>query len=174
MKSDDKKIKFAVEYIKELNGRQAAISAGYSAKTADQAASRLLKSVKVQEKIKELQKIQEETSLVKAEDIIKELANIGFSDVRKIFNQNGGLKEIQELDDNAAACISSVESDELYEGVGQDREQVGETKKVKLWDKIKALELLGKYKRLWNEDSPLKDLLTGVSVIVNKSYGKNG
>ena len=39
------------------NGKQAAIDAGYSEKTADQQASRLLKSVKVQQAVKEHQEV---------------------------------------------------------------------------------------------------------------------
>lgn len=46
---------FAEEYVKtDKNPRQAAINAGYSAKTASQTASRLLKNVKVKEFINNL------------------------------------------------------------------------------------------------------------------------
>jgi len=38
---------FCMEYLKDLNGTQAAIRAGYSAKTAMEQASRLLSNVKV-------------------------------------------------------------------------------------------------------------------------------
>ena len=43
--------KFATEYIKDANGRQAAIRAGYSPKSAHVTASRLLNDAKVQARI---------------------------------------------------------------------------------------------------------------------------
>jgi phage terminase small subunit len=46
--------RFAREYLLDLNGTRAAIRSGYSAKTAPQAASRMLKNVKVRALLKEL------------------------------------------------------------------------------------------------------------------------
>ncbi|OMF98190.1 terminase small subunit [Paenibacillus sp. FSL R7-0337] len=46
---------FVKEYLVDLNAKQAAIRAGYSAKTAEQQASRLLSNVKVQEAIRAAQ-----------------------------------------------------------------------------------------------------------------------
>jgi phage terminase small subunit len=45
--------RFAREYLLDLNGTRAAIAAGYSAKTASQAASRMLRNVKVRALLKE-------------------------------------------------------------------------------------------------------------------------
>ncbi len=76
--------------------------------------------------------------------IMQELMKIGFSDVRKLYTENGSLKNIQDIDSNTAGAISSIESFEEYEGRGNDREYIGDTKKIKLYSKEKALELLGK------------------------------
>lgn len=47
---------FCLKYVKNnFNGKQAAISAGYSAKTAESQASRLLRTVKVTNRLKEIQ-----------------------------------------------------------------------------------------------------------------------
>ena len=62
---------------------------------------------------------------------------------------------------------ASVETDELYEGVGKEREQIGITRKVKLWEKTKSLELLGKNMRMFVErvdigaGKTLEDLIVG-------------
>lgn len=50
-----KQTAFVQEYMKDLNGTQAAIRAGYSADTATEQASRLLTNVKVASAIAELQ-----------------------------------------------------------------------------------------------------------------------
>jgi phage terminase small subunit len=53
MATGEKRDAFVQEFIIDLNGTQAAIRAGYSAKTAGQAASRLLKDVKITAAIQE-------------------------------------------------------------------------------------------------------------------------
>lgn len=51
MRLTDKQKRFVEEYLVDLNATQAAIRAGYSAKTAEAQASRLLRNVKVQEAV---------------------------------------------------------------------------------------------------------------------------
>ena len=53
-KAPDRQIQFAQEYIIDFNGKQAAIRAGYSEKTAESQASRLLRNVKVRSEIERL------------------------------------------------------------------------------------------------------------------------
>lgn len=50
-KLTEKQQRFVEEYLIDLNATQAAIRAGYSAKTADQQGSRMLANVKVQQAI---------------------------------------------------------------------------------------------------------------------------
>lgn len=66
--------RFVDEYVIDRNGKQAAIRAGYSEKTAEQQASRLLRNVKVQEAIEaKLKRISMKTELT-AEWVLKEFA----------------------------------------------------------------------------------------------------
>lgn len=58
-----KQERFVQEYLKDSNGTQAAIRAGYSPRTADQQASRLLTKVKVAQAVK----AKQEKASVKAE-----------------------------------------------------------------------------------------------------------
>lgn len=53
-KAPDRMLTFAAEYIVDWNGTQAAIRAGYSPKTADMQASRMLRNVKVRTEIERL------------------------------------------------------------------------------------------------------------------------
>lgn len=75
-------------------------------------------------------------------DQFETLAN---ADLRKLFDPNGGLLPVEKWPDDVAQFVSSIEVDELYEGTGKGRQQIGWTKKVKLWDKLKALEQLAKH-----------------------------
>ena len=83
--------------------------------------------------------------------VIKELAKIAFLDIRKLYTENGQLKNISDIDSDTAAAISSLETLEEYEDYGDDREKIGDTQKVKLLDKIKALELLGRHLGIFND-----------------------
>jgi phage terminase small subunit len=134
---------FAYAYFNNKgNGTNAAIEAGYSPKSATQVASRLLTYVNVAALLTELNDKLKERAIVTKEKIAEELAKIGFSDIRQVFDENSRLIEIKDIPDDAAACMASVEVDQLW-GTGIDgREQVGDTKKVKLYDKLKALAQL--------------------------------
>ncbi len=146
-----KQKKFCIEYMIDLNGEQAAIRAGYSKISAQSTSSEILSYPNVKQAIKKLQKKQEKRTLIKADDVILELKKPAFSDIRKIYDNTGCLKNIKDLPNNVAGMIASVESDELCEGTGKDRKYIGQTKKVKLWDKLKALELLGKHLGLFTD-----------------------
>ena len=143
----EKQIRFCNEYIKDFNATRSYKAAYPGCKkdeTAAQAGSRMLRNVKVKEYIEQLKEELKATGKITQEMIMAELAKIGFSDIRKLYNENGGLKNIHEIDDNTAAAISGIETFQEFEGYGEDREYIGDTKKIKLYSKDKALELLGK------------------------------
>jgi hypothetical protein len=69
--------------------------------------------------------------------ILAELKRISLVDIRGIFDENGALKNINDWPDDVARAISGVQIDELTE----DGVKIGLTKRIKLIDKIRALEL---------------------------------
>ena len=144
----DAQKRFCDEYLIDLNATRAYKVAYPNCKkdeTASAAGSRMLGNVKVQEYIQEQQREREKRTKVTQDMIVNELAKIAFLDISNLYNENGGLKNIQDIDENTRRAISSLETFEEFEGYGEDREKVGDTKKVKLIDKTKALELLGKH-----------------------------
>ncbi len=145
----DRQRVFCEEYLVDLNGYAAAVRAGYSQKTARQMASQNLEHPAVTAYLAQLMKERSERTQITADRVITEVARLGFSDLRKLFGKNGELLPIQQWPDDVAAAVSSVEVDELFEGFGENRVQVGYTKKVKLWDKGKALEMLGRHLKLF-------------------------
>lgn len=147
----DRQRVFCEEYLVDLNGTEAAKRAGYSAKTARVMAQQNLEHPAVIEHLAVMMKERSERTQVTADRVITEVARLGFSDLRKLFDDHGGLLPVTQWPDDMAAAVASVEVDELFEGFGENRVQVGYTKKVKLWDKPRALELLGKHLKLWVE-----------------------
>ena len=111
----------------------------------------MLRNVKVQEYISKKQQEIEKRTEVTQDMVIKELAKIAFLDIRKLYTENGQLKNIADMDSETAGAISSLETLEEYEGYGDDREKIGDTQKVKLLDKTKALELLGRHLGIFND-----------------------
>jgi len=76
-KLNPKQLRFCEEYMRDSNGTQAAIRAGYSAKTANEQGSKLLAKGSIQEKLGELRKeFKEETGLT-PEKILQELEDLG-------------------------------------------------------------------------------------------------
>ena len=146
--------RFCDEYLIDLNATRAYKVAYPKCKedeTANAASSRMLRNVKVQEYISEKQKEIEKRTEVTQDMVIKELAKIAFLDIRKLYTENGQLKNVEDIDSDTAGAISSLETLEEYEGYGDDREKIGDTQKVKLLDKTKALELLGKHLGMFKE-----------------------
>jgi len=151
-----KRLKFINEYLKDWNATQAAIRAGYAPKNADVQGPVLLG--KLRNEIQERQKRQVIKTDATVERILQELCRIAFSDTRKLFNSDGTLKPVSEWENEVAASVAGIDTLELFSGKGEHREIIGYLKKVKLWDKNKALELLGRYRQMWadKEREPAK------------------
>lgn len=143
-----KKRRFINEYLIDLNAAQAAIRTGYSKRTARAAGARLLTDVDVAAGIKAAQAALAERTAITQDKVIRELAKIGFSDCRKLYDQFGNLKPIHELDDDAAAALAGIETEQKASRETDDDESdqviLTTVRKVKRWDKVRALELLGK------------------------------
>ncbi|MCX4154982.1 MULTISPECIES: terminase small subunit [Paraburkholderia] len=148
-----KQAKFKLEYLKDHNGTQAAIRAGYGSAGASVAASRLLKDPRISSAIDEKVAKTMHSLEVTVERVIAERARVAFFDPRKLFASNGQPIPIGELDDDTAAGIGGIEVLEEYEGSGQDRVFVGYTKKYKVWDKNAALNGLDRYLGIGKEDN---------------------
>ena len=137
---------FALEYLIDLNASQAAVRAGYAEGSASSHASVLLKTPEVQEFIRAALKKREKKLELTAERVLEELMKLGFSDIRDVFEDDGNLKNMKTLDDKIAAAVSGVKV--KRKGSGDDYEEENE---IKLWDKPKSLELLGKHLQLWKD-----------------------
>lgn len=140
---------FVSEYLIDKHGTNAAIRAGYSADSAEVQASRLLRNDKIRAAIDAQFALQEKRTLITADRILAELMRVGLADIGEAFNDDGSLKRVRDMPEELRRAISSVEVDELWEGYGEDRQQIGVTKKIKFWEKTKALQLLGNHLKLF-------------------------
>jgi phage terminase small subunit len=100
---------FVREYLVDLNGAKAAERAGYSRKTARQHAARLLTNVYISAEIERATAARMQRLEITADRVLQELAKLAFVDIRKLFNADGSMKRIHEIDGNTAAAIKSFE-----------------------------------------------------------------
>lgn len=136
--------RFVDEYLIDLNGTQAAIRAGYSPKTAQEQASRLLSNVMVQQAIAERMAERSRRTGVNQDRVVLELAKIAFVKLTDIVTSEGKIKETATDDD--LSCIESIKYKHSDTDTGYSTER-----EVKLSSKLKALELLGKHLGMWND-----------------------
>jgi phage terminase small subunit len=134
---------FVAEYLKDLNATQAAIRCGYSEKTANREGSRLLSKVDIQTAIAERQRLQLERADLTATRVLEEMRRLAFSDVRELFDAQGNLRPIHTLTPEQSACISGLEV--IIKNAKAGDGVTDTVHKVKVWDKPKVLDLLGKH-----------------------------
>ncbi|MDO4394922.1 MAG: terminase small subunit [Mycoplasmatota bacterium] len=151
---------FCQEYLKlGMNGTQAYLNVYKTCKkeeTAMASASRLLRNVKVKEYIEELQSKVEEKAIVSIEDIVKELTAIAFTDRTKISKMVTKEKQLEKTTlvykavDFPDTDTLDNETKKVIAGYKQTQSGLA----VETYDKMKALELLGKYLGMFKDEAP--------------------
>jgi len=129
---------FVGEYLIDLNATQAAIRAGYSAKTADVQAARLLVNAKVQKAIQSGRQAKAEKAQIDAVYVLNRLKDIAEMDALDVLNSDGEIKPIREWPKVWRQMISGVE-------VLNNPDTGIILKKIKWPDKIRNLELIGRH-----------------------------
>ena len=134
-----KQDRFVKEYLIDLNATQAAIRAGYSPKTANEQGARLLANVSVQEAIAKAMAERSKRTGISQDRVIQELARIAFVNPQNVINPKYASVKADATEDDLA-CIQSVKVKTMDGAKGKSVER-----EVRLNDKMKALELLGKH-----------------------------
>ena len=132
---------FVKEYLVDLNGTQAAIRAGYSPRTANEQAARLLANVNISDAVaagmaKRAAKVE-----INADYVLARLAEIDRMDVLDIMNDDMTLKPVSAWPSSWRRYLSGFDVAEMKDG----QDAIGVLKKIKWPDKVKNLELLGKH-----------------------------
>lgn len=151
---------FVTEYLITGNATQAAIAAGYSAKTARQIGAENLTKPVIASYLAEKQSIiaarqderLEAMELTEAR-VAREVARLAFFDPRKMFGADGRPLNVTELDSDTAACIVGIDVLEEYAGSGEDRVLIGHVKKYKIADKNAALDKAAKILGMFKKDN---------------------
>lgn len=138
-----KQQRFVAEYLVDLNATQAAIRAGYSAKGARVNGPRLLSNAVVAAAIQERQAKRIGKLELTADAVLGELLRIAKADIAEAFEEDGNLRKLSEIPEDVRRAVAGIEIDDRWEGRGEEAVRYT-VKKLKFWDKNRALELLAK------------------------------
>jgi len=137
----NKQVRFCQEYLVDLNGKRAAIRAGYSEKSASASGRYNLRQADVRQVIAQKMEQLGQDAEGGARQVIKELQRIAFCDPAVLLKQDAeGLPVLDDLAgrDGALAAVAQLKQGKT----GID---------VKFYDKLKALELLGRHFGMFSE-----------------------
>lgn len=155
---------FCREYLVDLNGTQAAIRAGYSAKTAHVQGSRLLTNAKVAARIAILKAERADRTGVEADRVLEEIALLSHSDIRHyVVSDAGHLALAEGAPDEAMRAVRSVKRRVRTRQFGELVETTVEVE-FTLWDKPASVRMaashLGLLKTVHEvHDKTLEELL---------------
>ena len=163
----EKRKKFCKEYIKDYNSAQAAIRAGFSKKTARTQGSLLLTKIDIQLYLKDLQDKQNKRLESESDEIVKELRNIGLSDItdtiKKIKDDELTLEDLKTLPIEIRRTIKSITIDKQKMGAKLIHQKI----KLGFHDKVRALEILERRSHIFDGSEIPVDGFT-IKIIKNK------
>ena len=140
----DKQKRFADEYLIDLNATRAYKAAYPSCKkdeTARVNSSRLLTNANIETYIDKRIKDREERTEITQDMVLKELAQIGFANITDFVSIEGPYVKVKQTADIPQEKIGAIAG--IKEGANGIE--------VKLNDKGKALELIGRHLGMWKE-----------------------
>lgn len=142
-----KQARFVEEYLRDLNATQAAIRAGYSEKTANEQGAQLLAKPAVAEAVDAAKLARSVETRVGNRYVLRSLVEQAEADLKDLFDpKTNDLLPIEQRPPVwRTGLVQSVEIEALFAGHGKDRIQVGNTKKIRLADRTRILELIGKH-----------------------------
>jgi len=144
-----KEVAFVENYMIDLNATQAYERAGFKARghAAQVGAHNLMRKPRIIAAIEAAKAERSQRTNITADRILKEIARLAFLDIGKAFTEGGQLKPLHEMDEDTRRAISGLEVSALY----ADGENIGRLSKIKLSDKLRALELLGKHVGMFDQ-----------------------
>ena len=151
-----RRAQFVREYLVDLNAGAAALRVGLKAKGAG---TRYLRDPRVRAELARQRNVLAERTEVTADRVVEELARVAFADLSRCYGSTGALLDVPQMPEATRRALAGVEVTEV---LGGESAPGRATSKVKLLDKLRALELLGKRLGMWTDK-----LEVGGSVSIN-------
>ena len=141
----DKQKRFVEEYLIDLNATQAAIRAGYSLKDPGKHAYMILRTPAVRTAVDQAIAERSRRTGINQDRVVRELARAAFLNPADVIDLDGAAVR-KDASPEDTACIASVKVKTTTAKGGGTSTQ----REIRLCDKLKALELLGRHLGMFN------------------------
>lgn len=148
-----KQSQFVTHYLANgLNATKAAIAAGYSVKTAASIGQENLTKPEIAAEIanrteKTLAKLD-----ISPERTLDMIGRLAFFDPAALLEDDGSMKRMQDIPAEVRSVIAGLEVSDIWDsGEGDQKSIIGNLKKVKLADRLSALDKLMRYHALYRD-----------------------
>lgn len=140
-----KQQRFVEEYLIDLNATQAAIRAGYKEDSAGAVGHENLKKPEIAEAIAAAQQERSQRTKIDAAWVLRRLAGEAEADISELYQEDGQLKPVHQWPMVfRKGLVTGFEVVTEFVGSGEERRAVT-VRKVKLQDRTKTVELIGKH-----------------------------
>lgn len=141
-----KQQRFVEEYLVDLNATAAARRAGYSVRTANRMACENLTKPDIAEAIQAAKAQRSERTKVDADWVLHTLAAEKTADLADLYDDAGNLLPVRQWPEVwRRGVVVGVESFEEYAYEDGVKRPIGMVRKVKLTDRVKHMELIGRH-----------------------------
>lgn len=159
--------------IKGMTATDAAKEMGYSERSAAQQGYALLHNPLVVKEVERLKDARSMAALATRKRWLEEVCRLAYLDPAQLFEDDGSIKRIKDMPEDARRVLTGLEVAEIFDGQGPDKMAIGLLKKVKLADKLAALTLLGKAEGYVTEKVDL-NVTVGLSEAIRKARERAG
>lgn|SRR5574343_979281 len=164
--------RFVEEFLVDLDGTKAAIRAGFKPSNASTRAWSLLRRQDVSEAVSAGQREMSERVEVRQDKVLAEYMAVAFADIGQYFDDHGNLLPLQEIPEMARKAISEIQVFEEYAFSEGERVPIGQTKRLKFHDKLKALDALGRNLGLFNADTSKQPQVNVLAMLLQRIDGR--
>ncbi|UFS71383.1 terminase small subunit [Geomonas sp. RF6] len=156
MPLEDRHQRFCVEYLMDGNATRAyqRVYPHSSYEAARRSAHELLTNPDISARIAELHAARMARLTLSADQVLEHIAHIATYDPREMFDADGRLKPLDELSPDAARMIAGFTTKATV--IGEEKDGICVISNIKLPDRLRALEMLGKNHRLFVEKADTK------------------
>lgn len=164
-KLTDKQRLFINEYLADpdMNATRAAGKAGYS--MPNKAIGILFKNPLITKEIGKAIRDRMRRCEISADRVLQELVNIAFFNPKRMLDDKGAVHELKDLPDEVAVCIQSMKISYTEEPQEDGSYVQIKNLEIKFWDKMQALQMLGKHLGMFDDDNRAGHNIPGAAVM---------
>lgn len=161
-----KRQRFVEEYLIDLNATQAAIRAGYSARTADVQGAQLLGNLRVAQAVAEAKAERSRRLALTADRVLEEVAALAFSKLGDYARWDTDSFELIDSDEIDSRAVLAVTQKTTTMTTDKGDLVIKRERGIKLHDKVASLKILAQHLGIINERPGDQAVIQNVQVVV--------